>query len=148
MRVEGGAELVKVLNDLSPRVGKRMLREALEAAGEPMRLSMQAKAPRAPGKPDLADNMVMSTARVKSRNEGQAAGVAIGPSAGFYYGFFQEFGTVHHSAQPFMRPSFDGGAPRALADLTRALWAALAARGVSRSTTVDAPVEGGGGRFL
>ena len=28
---------------------------------------------------------------------------------GLFYGMFQELGTIFHSAQPFMRPSIDGG---------------------------------------
>jgi len=39
--------------------------------------------------------------------------VFIGPSRS-RHAVAQEFGTVNHPAQPFMRPAFDGGAPSAL----------------------------------
>lgn len=144
MRFEGGAELAKAFEQLSARVSKRMLRESLEDAAEPMRRAMSSMAPREPGAPDLADNIVISTARVKAVEGVQSAAVAIGPAKAFFYGFFQEFGTVHHSAQPFVRPAFDGGVSRALSDLARSMWSALASRGISRTVTRDAPVQSEG----
>lgn len=149
MKFEGGAELAKALEGLSARVSKRMLREALEDAAEPMRRSMAAMAPREPGAPDLADHIVISTARVKkvAGDESQSAAVAVGPAREFYYGLFQEFGTSFHGAQPFVRPAFDGAVSRTISEMARALWTALAARGISRSATSDAPIQGEG-RFL
>lgn len=146
MKFEGGAELAKTLEGLSARVSKRMLRESLEEAGEPMRKRMSQMAPREPGAPDLADNIVISTARVKQPkgSEAQAAAVAVGPERRFFYGFFQEFGTVHHGAQPFVRPAFDGGVSKVISDMARALWTALAARGISRTVSVDTTVESDG----
>jgi HK97 gp10 family phage protein len=147
MRFEGGAELAKAFQQLTTRVSKSTLRNALEDAAEPMRRRMSEMAPREPGAPDMADNIVISTARTKSFEGVQSAAVAIGPEKRFFYGFFQEFGTVHHGAQPFVRPAFDGGVTRALSDIARSLWTALASRGISRSSTLDTDVEGEG-RFL
>lgn len=39
---------------------------------------------------------------------------AIGPGPEGFYGRFLEFGTVRMAARPFMRPAFDGSAPRAI----------------------------------
>jgi len=146
MRFEGGKELAKALEGLSARVGKRMLRDALEEVGEPMRKRMAQMAPREPGAPDLADNIVISTGRVikPKGSDSLASAVNIGPEKRFFYGFFQEFGTVHHGAQPFVRPAFDGGVTKALSDMARALWTALASRGISRTVTSDAPIESDG----
>ena len=107
---------------------------------------MAQMAPREPGAPDLADNIVISTGRVikPKGSDSHAAAVNIGPEKRFFYGFFQEFGTVHHGAQPFVRPAFDGGVTKALSDMARALWTALAARGISRTVTSDAPIESDG----
>ncbi len=143
MKFEGGSELIKAMEALSPRVSKNVLKAALEDAAEPMRAKMSRLAPRDPDPIDLADNIVIGNVRAKS-DGGQAATVAIGPAKGFFYGFYQEFGTVHHSAQPFMRPAWDSGVSRAIADIGRAMWTALASRGISRSSTVDTPVQGDG----
>lgn len=86
MRFEGGAELAKAFEGLTARVSKRMLRESLEDAAEPMRRAMSSMAPREPGAPDLADNIVISTARTKAVEGAQSAAVAIGPAKAFYYG--------------------------------------------------------------
>jgi HK97 gp10 family phage protein len=146
VRFEGGAELAKKFETLSARVAKRALRDALETAGEPMRRRMGQMAPREPGAPDIANNIVISTARVKKvkGSDAQSAAVAIGPEKSFFYGFFQEFGTIFHAAQPFVRPAFDAGVTKALSDLARAMWTELAARGISRSVTVDTSVESEG----
>lgn len=152
MRIEGGMELVAAIRQLPSRVGKRMLTEALKDAAEPMRERMGELAPRAPGAPDLADNIVISTTtRVANtvdgfseRTDDQVAAVAVGPAKGFFYGFFQEFGTIWHGAQPFARPAFDSESPQVLVVLARALWAALAGKGISRSRSVSGGVTEGG----
>lgn len=144
MRIEGGAELVATLNTLTARVQKNVLRQALENAAEPIRRRMSQMAPRAPGLPDLADNIAISPSRLKGADNAQAAAVAIGPGKDFFYGFYQEYGTVHNAAHPFMRPAFDSGASRAIADITRELWTVLAARGIARSSTSSTPVQSPG----
>lgn len=141
VRFEGGAELAKALNQLPPKVSRRVLLEVLKDVAEPMRAAMAMKAPREPGAPDLADNMAVSVAnRIGSVGGGkwQAAGetqaaVAVGPAKGFFYGIYQEFGTVRHGAQPFARPAFDSHAPKALTEIGRRLWVELAAKGISRT---------------
>lgn len=143
MRVEGGAELASTLNNLSRKMSRRVMRNALEIAAEPIRKAMSAYAPRDPGAPDLADHMVVSPTRVEGLLENdQTAAVAIGPERGdYFYGYFQEFGTAHHGAQPFARPAFDQGVDQALSTITRQLWTELAAVGISRSISSPAPVQ-------
>lgn len=144
MKFEGGDELAKALANLPLRVGKRFLREALEQGGEPIRRSMEAKAPRGdPAAPNLADSMVISTART-----GDMAAVAIGPSRNVTYGIHQEFGTTRHGAQPFARPAFDSDAPRALPIIAQAAWTELASRGISRSTDAPSVPSGPGSSLL
>jgi len=141
---EGGKELVEALGTLSQRMSKRVMRDALDAAAEPMRRRMSQLAPREPGAPDLAANIVVSTARPRAWASPTAVAVAVGPEKQFFYGFFQEYGTAFHGAQPFMRPAFDEGVPRVITELTRALWTALAAKGVSQTVTTSAPVQSSG----
>lgn len=38
-----------------------------------------------------------------------------------FYGLFQEFGTAHHAAQPFMRPAFEQSKEQALIEMTDSL---------------------------
>lgn len=148
MKIVGGAELARTLNALPTRVSKKVMREALEVAGEPIRKGMEMKAPRAPGAPDIADHMVIGNAKVEGLiDNDQTAAVAIGPARGYYWGLFQELGTIHHGAQPFARPAFESGMSKALAEIVRATWTALAGRGISRSSSSEAPVsspKGGG----
>lgn len=149
LRLEGGAELAATLRALPTRVSRNVQKEALFAAAEPMRSRMARLAPREPGAPDLADNIVISGGRGgtdKLTGLEKAISVAVGPSKGFFYGFFQEFGTSRHGAQPFARPAFDSEAPKAVQALARALWVELAGRGINPSMkTSDGPVSGGPG---
>lgn len=139
MRFEGGKELDAALKSLSTRVSRKIQREALYDAAEPMRRAMAAKAPRGdPRPPNLKDTLTISDAR-----EEGAQAVAVGPSKAAWYGSFQEFGTANHPAQPFARPAFDEKAETALQILAREIWTALASRGVSRSVRRDIPISGG-----
>lgn len=147
LKFYGGTELVNALNTLTNRVSKNVMREALTDAAEPMRRTMGQKAPREAGKPDLADHMVISPVRLKGADNSQASAVAVGPAQGFRYGFYQEYGTVHHSAQPFMRPAFDEGIVRAMAQLRLSIWTVLAARGIGQAASAPSAVQSEG-RFL
>jgi HK97 gp10 family phage protein len=125
LKLEGSKELQKALESLPNRVSRSVQREALRSAGEPIRALAAALAPREPGAPDLADNIVMSNARPE---DGSVA-IAIGPAKKFFYGIFQEHGTSRHGAQPFMRPAFDSEGGRALRAISQELWRALVKRG-------------------
>jgi HK97 gp10 family phage protein len=139
---EGGKELADALGQLSPRVSKKVVREALIDAAEPMRARMAQLAPRRPPQPDMADHIVISVVRGEDALE---TAVAVGPAKEFFYGGFQELGTAHHAAQPFARPAFDEKSPSALKAFAEAVWLALTARGVRQATTIsDQPVSGPG----
>lgn len=150
---EGGADLARKLGELPRRVSLPIQKAALLEAAEPMRVRMSELAPHEPGAPDLRAAMVISPVRASSRSDvirETETAVAVGPSRDAYYGLFQEFGTVHHGAQPFARPAFDSVAPESLRILSEVLWRELAGRGISRSTVMSsAPVmSGDGGAFL
>jgi HK97 gp10 family phage protein len=141
---KGGADLAKALEQLSDRVARKVQREALTTAAEPLRARMASLAPHAPGAPDLRNTMVVSNARGIDTNE---VAVAIGPSKAGYYGSFQEFGTARHSAQPFMRPALDETAETVLRVLADEMWDALKSRGqgLFQSGGDGGPVTGGSG---
>lgn len=136
MRFEGGDELAANLAKLSMPLSKKIVREALLEAAEPIRAMAARIAPHAPGAPDLRDHIAVAPVR-----SSELGAVAVGPTREFYYGFFQEFGTKHHGAHAFMRPAFDTQAEKALGVLGKALWRELASRGISRTATVSGPVQ-------
>ena len=126
MRIEGGPQLAAALNSLSTRLSRRIQREALQAGGALIAERSKELAPRGdPSTPNLADEIVISNARPRDGS----VGIAIGPTKSVFYGSFQEFGTAHHAAQPFMRPAFDGEAGRALKTISSAMWDSLIRRG-------------------
>jgi HK97 gp10 family phage protein len=142
---EGGAELAKALDELSVRVGRKVMREVLTEAAEPIRKAASSMAPRAPGAPDIADNIGISIPQ-KSQYldiKSEMAVVAIGPTRGFAYGVPLELGSVDTAAQPFMRPAFDAASGKALQIVSDATWRELAGRGIQRPmASVDTPLDG------
>jgi HK97 gp10 family phage protein len=128
-RFAGGREMAKFLTDLPARTSVTIQRQALRAAAEPMRDDMARLAPHEPGAPDLKESMTVSNVR-SGTDEIYASevAVAVGPAKNRYYGVFQEFGTVHHGAQPFARPAFDLNVTKSLSILASFMWAAIAKR--------------------
>jgi HK97 gp10 family phage protein len=139
LKFEGGVELQKALEALPAKVSKRIQDAALFYAAEPMRRTMELRAPVEPGKPDAKDSIVIR--RVKGQDTQEAA-VAVGPSKAGWYLSFQELGTAHHAPQPFARPAFDENVGRALQRLGEDIWVSLAGRGIARSQTVAGAVMG------
>lgn len=131
MRFEGGAQLQKALSGLAPSLQGSVLRQGLTEAAEPMRASMAQRAPRAPGKPDIADNIVISrvTKIDGDRLTDTEHAVGVGPAKGFFWGWFLEMGTAKMSAQPFVRPAFDEHYQGALSSLAGFVWRVLIGRG-------------------
>lgn len=138
LSMQGGSQLAKALRDSGEALTKTIVIEALKSAADPIRLDMASRMKRGPDAPHAADNVIVATV---NEIDGEKLGpkefaVGIGPTKDFWYWFFQEFGTVRHSAQPAMRPAFDAGAERALKALGNALWDAIAKHaGAARSTT-------------
>ena len=148
VRFEGGKELAEALAGLSTRLSRKVMREVLVEAAEPIRKAAASMAPHAPGAPDIRENIIVAVAKssVYLDLKSEVAAVAIGPKGGpegFGYGLPQEIGTIHHGAQPFMRPALDSASGQALKIAGDAAWRELAGRGIHRPTSVvDAVVEG------
>lgn len=123
LKTTGGPALAKALRALPDRVSNRVMKAALLNAGRPIRDAAAQKAPRRPGAPDIAANIGMHPARAERAGE---VAVLIGPTIGFFYGSFLEFGTSKMQAQPFMRPAFEAGWQRALNTMNGLIWGALA----------------------
>lgn len=141
LKVLGSEQLVTNLQQLSRRLSKKVVTEALLLAAEPMQQIAAQLAPRRPGEPDLADHIVVMP--VDDKRNRRDVSVAYGPSREFFYGIYQEYGTGHHRAQPFMRPSFDRGGRTAVNRFKSEVWAALIRRGFG-----SARAGGGGGGTL
>lgn len=146
MRFEGGQELERALGQLSLRLGKKILNEALREGAEPIRKAAAAKAPRSSDSEHIAENIGISNARPQQlEDRGDiAAAINIGPVKGFAYGLPLEIGTVKAPAQPFMRPAFDTQVDRALKIIGDAAWRELAGKGIGRFSTVATPIESEG----
>jgi len=127
LRLDGGDKLMKTLNDLPNRVNRSVQREALKVAAEVLRQRVSAGAPREPGAPDLADNIGISTDVRAGRGD---VGVGVGVPRGFFYDWFNEFGTVKQAAKPFWRPAFDSDGPRLIKLIAAEMWTALIKRGI------------------
>ena len=147
-KFEGGTELAAALDELSTRVQRKVMREVLLEAAEPIRKAASSLAPVGPEDPHIRQNIITSVAKssiyLDLRTE--VAAVAIGPQGGkegFGYGLPQELGTIHHAAHPFMRPAFDTAQGEALRIAGDAAWRELAGRGIQRPMgSADVSVQG------
>lgn len=126
LRIEGGDKLAAALRDLPNRVSRKVQRDALAVGAEVIRQRVVASAPRDPGAPDLAANILIQG---DVRPGDGSVGVGIGVPRGFFYDWFNEFGTVKQGARPFWRPAFDGEKDRVIKRVAAEMWAALISRG-------------------
>lgn len=130
LKFTGGLELSRRLNQLPLELSQRVRLEALKTAAEPIRAHAASLAPRDEhaDSPHLADNIVIgavSERKLEARGREGETVVEVGPAqkpSDHFYGYFQEYGTAHHPAQPFMRPAFDAEAGKSLDVLSDELW--------------------------
>lgn len=117
------ALLTTLTVDLVEAVEPPVLRRVLLQAGEPMRATMSALAPRGTVPAHIADYILikpLSASELEAVTDDHA-GVEIGPDRRFFYGYFFEFGTIELPARPFARPAFDTTQREALAIIEREL---------------------------
>lgn len=129
LKIQGGMDLARHLKALPEALSRKVQVEALKDGAEPMREMATDLAPRGAGPgPHLADNIVVGAptqASLERRGRFDETVVEVGPSRkpnDVFYGFFQEFGTRHHAAQPFMRPAFDSQAGHSLTRILSSFW--------------------------
>lgn len=132
-KIEGGREMARTLEQMEASMSRRVQIAALKEAAVPMKDRMEELAPRGnPSDPNLYEEIAVSA--VTGEDERETA-VAVGPSRRAFYGSFQEladeYGGVHHPAQPFARPAFDLEAKNSLDILVDELWWTLR-RGVDK----------------
>ena len=98
------------LKSLEATVQQALLVKAAKEGAELIRAEAERRAPRLKYSAHprryaglLAHSQMLSVAE-QTANE---VVVRIGPSKDAFYGLFQELGTVHHPAQPFLLPAFE-----------------------------------------
>lgn len=117
-RVEGLSELEEALKELPKATGKNVLRRVLLKAGQPIADAAAARAPRFKGKLQMSIGTGTKLSRRQKKMHVAESTVEVFVGAGaLVQAITQEFGTVNHPAQPFMRPAWDGGKNNAFASL-------------------------------
>lgn len=102
-RIEGWEELRRELKALGPRLAKKVLRSATRKGAGVIRREIRARVPVRTGRGRKAIRARVSRGVLLS--SGRAAyDIGFAPRA--FYLKFQEKGTRHHAARPFLRPGF------------------------------------------
>ncbi|MGE3487912.1 MAG: HK97-gp10 family putative phage morphogenesis protein [Nitrospira sp.] len=107
VRIRGAEELARAFQAHGVDVQRGLVGVTM-AAAMVIREAAAAKAPRRYG--TLSDEMMIGEPKI----DGWKVTVGVGPSKNAFYGRFQEFGTGHHAAQPFLRPAVDENGDRAI----------------------------------
>jgi HK97 gp10 family phage protein len=167
MRVEGFRKAEQALGQLKRATARNVVRRVLLAAGQIIADRAAELAPFAEG--DLQGNIIASARGINAGAQafgaalraglGQAAArsaardanrgargsveIAVGPTKAVGQGLLQEFGTVHHPAQPFLRPAFDEKGQDALDHIAEALTVEID-RAVARAARSAARRAAGG----
>lgn len=145
--VEGLKELEAALADIAETPRRRVGRNALKAGGEITARRARALAPKDEG--HLAESIDVSgklSRSQKSKHKKHAADIEqfVGPGT-HPQAITQEFGTVFHPPQPFMRPAWDSTKDRVLDVIGDHLWIGLqkAQKNAARKAARDAKKAGG-----
>lgn len=139
VKITGGPQVVRALEQLTARLQTTVLKDALMQAAEPMARRAASLAPKGDASAPTLSHIVIAPLR---RRAGQAGvTVALGPAADVTYARYQEYGTKHMPAHAFLRPAFHSEAPATIQRLVPLVWRVLATRGVSTRSSAGA---GGG----
>ena len=105
-KMEGGAELVKALQELPVKIERNVMRGTMRAAAKPMAKRAKALAPVDTGA--LKQSVRVST---KARRGRVTATITAGNGKDVYYAHMVEFGTAAHLIKPKTKKSlgFKGG---------------------------------------
>jgi HK97 gp10 family phage protein len=113
IQVLGAPELQRKLNGLVPKLEKKIVRKAMREAIRPAAASAAANAPVLSGLLKLS--LKVGARKFKNRRK---FGVQIATNrlggASIFYAAFNELGTKHQPARPFMRPALHGNRTQAI----------------------------------
>jgi HK97 gp10 family phage protein len=120
--------LERKIQDLGPKLSRKILRKAVAAVGAMWIEEMQARVPTDTG--DLRESISMKvTTKAGKQGAPSHAKVQVGPAWDVFvkgtksqessqqaaiYAMFSEFGTKHEPARPWMRPTFDATKQKAV----------------------------------
>jgi HK97 gp10 family phage protein len=101
--IQGIEQLEAKLNKLPLALQRKVLTDAAKEGAEIIRQGAASAAPVLTGQ--LAANEIIST--VASESNAYYVLLRIGPRRKNFYGIFEEFGTSHQQAEPWLGPSFE-----------------------------------------
>lgn len=108
VKIEGLAQLDQALGQLKESTAKNVLRRTGRKALEPMDAAWRARAPHLTGALERSGGVGSKLTRSQRQEHERESFVEVfagpGPNP---QGVLQEFGTVHHPPQPFMRPAWE-----------------------------------------
>lgn len=115
VRVEGLKELDEALREFSKATERNIIRRALFRAGQPIMDSAASRAPRLRGKLQASIGQGTKLTRRQKGSHRAESGIEVFVGAGaLVQAITQEFGTINHSPQPFMRPAWDENKNRSM----------------------------------
>ena len=126
VRVEGLRELDKALGELPRQTGKRVALKVLKNAGGPLAEAGSANAPLGPTgnlKASYSVGTKLTRRQGKLNRKESPVEVYIGPNDPA--AIQTEFGNEHQAPEPHLRPAWDGGKDKALADIKSGLWSEI-----------------------
>ena len=120
VQIFGLEDLGRAVNQFTQKMQRTMIRAAANAGAEVYRKEIRAKAPvrvevgstgfrkTAKGKAAREPGYLKKhIGRMSKVNSEESYSVMVGPTKSAFYAKFQELGTSHQPARPFMRPAFD-----------------------------------------
>ena len=123
LKIEGLSELKAALAELPKATSTNVLKRALTNAADPMQETAQRLAPRATGKlqRSITVGTKLSNSQKSKYKKINKVEIFVGP-APLKRSIMQEFGTVNHRPQPFMRPAFEQHWRGAIELIKKELW--------------------------
>ena len=106
IKIEGAKELENKLKGFEPKIGRKVIRQALRKAAKVILIAAKANVPVVTG--DLKKSLKVRALKKKRHRYGVMVAISAGWFKGkTFYGAFVEFGTSRMPAKPFMRPAYD-----------------------------------------
>ena len=119
-KLEGGVDMEKLLFQLQKSTPKRVVTKVMVRSLEPMKITAQLLAPI--GRTLRLTEGIEISKKTRPREQRKSdVEVYCGPT-GVSYSIAQEFGTVDHAPQPFMRPAWDQTKTKVLAVFAEEIW--------------------------
>lgn len=126
VRVEGLRELDRALGELPRQTGKRLALKVMKEAARPLSEAGAANAPLGPTgnlKASYGVGTKLTRRQGKLNRKESPVEVYVGPNDPA--AIQTEFGNEHQAPEPHLRPAWDTGKDKALADIKAGLWAGI-----------------------